>query len=234
MYSITENKDFIKLDVEENISYYDLSKAIKEMLDVTNKDAYRYNLEEKFSVKFREKAMIYNRNKDRIVKKVKLNFFDHERGMCYRINKRSGYLLSHMDWNKISSIEIFTRSSKENKENLEEKKTRFFKRVKNQLFDETTWSNLNENSFNNSNGYFYYLNKIKLYEGDKQMLEEAFKEKKTVHINQYSDKRHYSIETKMSDDGVFRAWFSSEYIDCANGSYYLLLNPNVAVHYEND
>ena len=46
--------------------------------------------------------------------------------------------------------------------------------------------------------------------------------------------RDLRIETKMCSDGIFRAWFSSEYMGCGNGDYYLLLSPTTAVYYERD
>lgn len=71
----------------------------------------------------------------------------------------------------------------------------------------------------------------------KTQLEEAFAEKKPF---QYSIRtyhhsgRDWGFETKLCEDGDFRAWFKSEYKDCANGDYYLLLSPTVAVFYEKD
>jgi len=46
--------------------------------------------------------------------------------------------------------------------------------------------------------------------------------------------RDLSIETKLSEDGVFRAWYSSEYPGCGNGQYYLLISPQWAFHCEDD
>ena len=46
--------------------------------------------------------------------------------------------------------------------------------------------------------------------------------------------RDYSVETKLGKDGVFRAWFSSEYKGCGNGDYYLLINPTQAIFVEKD
>lgn len=46
--------------------------------------------------------------------------------------------------------------------------------------------------------------------------------------------RDYSIECSVDADGNFRAWFSSEFRNCLNGDYYLLLNPTTAIFYERD
>jgi hypothetical protein len=38
----------------------------------------------------------------------------------------------------------------------------------------------------------------------------------------------------MCEDGVFRAWYSSEYAGCGNGQYYILINPHYASFMEPD
>lgn len=68
----------------------------------------------------------------------------------------------------------------------------------------------------------------------KAEVKKAFDNKADFSFIRYGNRRDLSISTKLCKDGVFRAWFSSEYSGCGNGSYYLLLNPTTAVHYEND
>lgn len=46
--------------------------------------------------------------------------------------------------------------------------------------------------------------------------------------------RDRSVAVKLCDDGILRAWFSSEYPGCGNGDYYLLINPTTALYYERD
>ena len=46
--------------------------------------------------------------------------------------------------------------------------------------------------------------------------------------------RDLSIECKLCDDGIYRAWFSSEFPGCANGDYWLLINPTTAIFKESD
>lgn len=46
--------------------------------------------------------------------------------------------------------------------------------------------------------------------------------------------RTLRVETKLCEDGVFRAWFSSEYNGCANGDYWLLASPTTAILRERD
>ena len=46
--------------------------------------------------------------------------------------------------------------------------------------------------------------------------------------------RDLKVECKLGEDGIFRAWFSSEYPGCANGDYWLLINPTTAAFKERD
>jgi hypothetical protein len=46
--------------------------------------------------------------------------------------------------------------------------------------------------------------------------------------------RDLRIECKLGDDGIYRAWFSSEFPGCANGDYWLLINPTTAIFKERD
>lgn len=65
-------------------------------------------------------------------------------------------------------------------------------------------------------------------------LQEAIELKKNYGYGKRGTKRDYSVRTKICDDGVFRAWFSSEYAGCGNGDYYILINPTTALFVETD
>lgn len=65
-------------------------------------------------------------------------------------------------------------------------------------------------------------------------MQAAFEHKKDFSFHSDGKKRDLSVETKLGEDGVFRAWFSSEYSGCANGDYYLVISPTQAVYYERD
>lgn len=69
------------------------------------------------------------------------------------------------------------------------------------------------------------------------MLKDAFENKTSFNWKRRAkgpQGRDLSIEAKLCDDGVFRAWFSSEFAGCLNGDYYLLINPTTAIYYERD
>jgi len=46
--------------------------------------------------------------------------------------------------------------------------------------------------------------------------------------------RDQKVECKLCDDGIFRAWYSSQYSGCANGDYWMLVNPTTAIFKERD
>jgi len=56
----------------------------------------------------------------------------------------------------------------------------------------------------------------------------------TTYYTQHHSGRDLKIEISLCSDGELRAWFSSEYMNCGNGDYYLILNENVAMFCEKD
>jgi hypothetical protein len=68
----------------------------------------------------------------------------------------------------------------------------------------------------------------------KEQVANAFAQKKAFRYHREGKRRDLSIETKPCEDGIFRAWFSSEYRGCANGDYYLVISPTQAIYYEAD
>ncbi|MFA5873799.1 MAG: hypothetical protein WC832_07520 [Anaerolineales bacterium] len=66
-------------------------------------------------------------------------------------------------------------------------------------------------------------------------IKTAFETKGRYHYSLPGTKRDRSVEMHLCDsDGLYRAWYSSEYSGCGNGAYYLLINPTTAVFCEND
>jgi hypothetical protein len=68
----------------------------------------------------------------------------------------------------------------------------------------------------------------------KEQVANAFEQKKSYQYHRDGKRRDLSIETKLCEDGIFRAWFSSEYRGCCNGDYYLVISPTQAIYYERD
>lgn len=72
---------------------------------------------------------------------------------------------------------------------------------------------------------------------EKEQLKNAFETKTTFRWNRRTMHhlgRDLSISLETGSDGKFRAYFSSEFMGCGNGDYWLLLNPTTAIYYEAD
>lgn len=72
---------------------------------------------------------------------------------------------------------------------------------------------------------------------ERERLKQAFENKtefRWSHRTLSQRGRDLSISTEIHEDGKFRAYFSSEYMGCGNGDYWLLLNPTTAIYHESD
>jgi len=73
--------------------------------------------------------------------------------------------------------------------------------------------------------------------GEKERLKNAFDNREDYRwcrTTNHHRGRDLSISCETGSDGKFRAYFSSEYMGCGNGDYWLLLNPTTAIFYETD
>lgn len=71
----------------------------------------------------------------------------------------------------------------------------------------------------------------------REQLKEAFENKTAFSWSKptyHHRGRDLSISTQIGEDGKLRAYFSSEFMGCGNGDYWLLLNPTTAIYYEAD
>lgn len=115
------------------------------------------------------------------------------------------------------------------------KKKNTFADLKKKIYDSKTWTDLKEKDFQYVGINFVNIKtKFKYYPHVIAELEKAFRDKTKYHYSTYGTKRDLSVSTQMGEDGIFRAWYSSEYAGCGNGAYYLLLNPTTAVFMEYD
>lgn len=76
-----------------------------------------------------------------------------------------------------------------------------------------------------------------LNSSERNNLHDAFENKKPFrwHRNTLHHRgRDLSISCEIDVNGDLRAYFSSEYMGCGNGDYWLLLNPTTAIFYETD
>ena len=233
MFILDSCKDFVKISFnEDEVSYNDFEKAVSYLLSL-QKNNYTYQTKTK--VIYSEPSHIYSRGKNRLTDKTEVQFFMNDGRVCYTTTGRRGFLASSMSYNKVKELILTNRSVAIEEKKIKNKKKREsqFKRVLREKYDDITWSNLNETSFE-PGSRFYDITKCNFPSYVYRDLENAFKDKTSYYHKSYGQRRDFSVETKMGEDGIFRAWFSSEYAGCGNGQYYLLLNPKTAIFYEND
>ena len=65
-------------------------------------------------------------------------------------------------------------------------------------------------------------------------IKDAIENKTNFSYRMNGNRRDKSVEVRLCEDGILRAWYSSEYAGCGNGAYYLLINPYRAVFCEYD
>lgn len=143
--------------------------------------------------------------------------------------KFARYKPDFISWDNIEEIRFKEALSAEE---MDKKKLEIIKKAR---YDEMIWSNITEvKDVQHMMGKSLISIKDKFDSIDLQQIENAFKKKSNIIIRQRGEKRDYTVETKMCKDGVFRAWYSSEYSGCGNGDYYILLNPTQAFFAETD
>jgi len=227
---ITKSAHEYVVEFQPGISFSDFQKAVLQLEE--ERKHYGYS---KATCIYRKPSTVYHRKKDKTVSEFTCTFFMGSKTgvLCYTTTGRTGYYVSHMSWQNISKIVLRHPEHPDKKKKLSNDKDKFWNRVQKARFDEATWSNLKPDSFNESKHPFRYINKI-FDSYDLETIRKGFEEKKSFRVWKNGSKRDYSAEGKLGDDGIYRAWFSSEYSGCGNGDYYLLLNPTCAVFMETD
>lgn len=233
MFNFTGCNEFMKVTfLDEVVSYDDFEKAVNYLLSIQRNN---HNYESKIKVIYKEPSHILSRRKERLVDKTDVKFFINDGRVCYTTTGRTGYLISSMSYPNVRELILANREVSMEEREIKNRKRQSsqFKRILREKYDNITWSNLTETSFE-PGSRFYNITKCNFPSFVYTDLENAFKNKTSYHYKTYGTRRDFSVETKMSEDGIFRAWFSSEYAGCGNGQYYLLINPTTAVFYEND
>lgn len=216
----------------------ELVEILKEIWETIDKD-YKTYPRQKFHCKFRKEVFIHHNSKlGDMEEAIGLAFFlagAAKDKPCYsvRISPRHGYYVTESMIENIESITIYTNAELHGTD----KAIRFVGR-----FHPNLWQNLKdeiladptkmETRYYNNYATTNIKNKFPAFVIEE--LRKAIEEQKDYSWKQYGEKRDLSVSTKMGEDGVFRAWFSSEYSGCGNGSYYILINPTTAALREDD
>jgi hypothetical protein len=201
-------------------------------LDVTQEHISKFHLTFSKPVTLR-----INRHKTVETQKAKVTPFISTNGIfCYTFGKRTGFYFDSSMIESLISIEAVLP------EETRAGKLKLVKSFANRIHP-NAWANLRE-EINADPGkaldrYGAMVTSIKSKFPDYVIvqLKEAFekKEQYSYRMDAWGKKgRSLGVETKPCEDGVFRAWFSSEYPGCANGDYWLLINPTTAIFMETD
>lgn len=177
----------------------------------------------KFIVSFSDEVEVRrDRSHTLKAKEINVNFFTSNGGtFAYTFHRRSGYPLHHIEYKKITRITYRITKDAES-ERLEK-----VQKILNRRYDDQTWTHLTAGDLKYQSTTIVNV-KQKFHSYVIEELEKAFENKTAYQYTLYGKKRDLSVSTKMGEDGIFRAWFSSEYAGTGNGQYYLLLNPTTA------
>ncbi|MBN2286890.1 MAG: hypothetical protein JXI43_10615 [Tissierellales bacterium] len=193
----------------------------------------------KYTLTFgRPVTLIHNRYNKKTYNKATVKLFTSGNALCYTFYQRTGYhLFSQVSVLDICSIERVPEEDKH--EQRLQRAESLLRRIDSRCWDTIRYKTPEQISeeFCDSNLVpFSFIKRFKPYIRGylKEKLEDAFMHQKVFTYRQEGVKRDLSVETKLCDDGVFRAWFSSEYSGCANGDYYLVISPTQAIYYEKD
>lgn len=183
-------------------------------------------------------TLIRNRYHKNTYKTATVKLFISGNALCYTFYRRRGYhLFSQVSVLDIQSIE---RVPEIDKKALRLKRAEsLLRRIDSRCWDtirNKTSEQISEEFCDSNLVPFSFIRRFKPHIRGylKEKLDDAFLHQKAFTYRQEGVKRDLSIETKLCDDGVFRAWFSSEYSGCANGDYYLVISPTQAIYYERD
>lgn len=230
-------KEEFRLEVvlEKGNTYLERFNEFKEAIKLIENERGNYGYPRKILCIYSEPAEIYSRRKIRTVTQAEVNFFTSSRTgqLCYRTTSRTGYHIENMSFEKVEKLVLIHPNCPEEVKKREKQEESFWKRVQREKYDENTWSNLKKGSFFPSQ--FKFINITKIFSPwEIEQIERAFKEKSKFNYYREGVKRDFTINGEMCQDGIYRAWYSSEYSGCGNGDYYLLLNPRIAVFCEHD
>ena len=181
------------------------------------------------------KVRVDSRN-EKSLKSAEMRFFNSRQGnFCYTFYSSTGYPLSYMEYRNIRRLSIDSKPLFEGK------------RIKKVLalgrrIHPNAWDDLKAKILAKPKEYLHYYTLGPISIAGKfpshvlDQIKKAFETKADFRYDGgfCGKRRDFSVSTRLCPDGIFRAWFSSEYHGCGNGSYYLLINPTTAAFREDD
>lgn len=223
----------MKIVFQRSPTLQEIEYAVNKLQDVMkNSSQYPW---QKIKVLFNKETEVrVDRFNKKTFKEMKVIFFTgrHNGSLCYTFHKSSGYYLECSIAENIASLSIEAKDVSE-KQIIDEV------RKLGSIIHPNAWDDLKKNIDVSPQEYIYHgLARINIICKFPSLvidnIKSAFENRTPYHYSKNGEKRDLSVSTSVGDDGIFRAWFSSEFSGCGNGSYYLLLNPTTASFREDD
>lgn len=176
------------------------------------------------------------KRKNIVATEATVRLFLHTGTLCYTFNKRMGFAFDCDHISFLKSIEPIMPDAAAERDTLR------VKALANRIFP-GAWGDLREKVAADPGDYYrnygYTVTSItgKFRPYVLASIKEAFEKKEKYNYRMEANGhqgRSLSVEMKVCDDGIYRAWFTSEFPGCANGDYWLLLNPTTAAFKERD
>lgn len=212
---------------------------VKEKWELLKKDLHDKGIyADKYTLTFSQPVDI-RVNRRKVITKRKISvklFLSPGKDLCYTFNKRTGYLFGYPDAFYLTSLEAILP------EVAISQTAEKVKKLANRIHP-NAWQDIKKQIIADpekyAGNYGATVTSIssKFPEYVINQLREAFENKSDYshRIETYHHSgRNLTVQTKMGEDGIFRAWFSSEYYGCANGDYWILANPTTAIFKETD
>lgn len=179
------------------------------------------------------------RNKSAFLKEhIRLIFFSRGGELCYTSRGRTGFAFTQDQLDNLVAIHPVLPPTTEE---MHKKIRQWAGRI-----HPNAWSDLKSKMLADPQ---HYIDNCELVEtnicskfdwDDIEKIRQAFENKTTFSVRKDSSSdnerigRDLKAEGRVCDDGIFRAWFSSEFPGCLNGDYWLLINPTTAIFKERD
>lgn len=210
----------------------ELSEVLDECFKVK---AEKNDFSSKIRFTFNKKVRILLLNRHYVdTKEIELKIFKAQNGRYCYTNYKNGRYGSYVYYLPTENLVSITMDDKETfdwDEKALKMKGMFHENLWNSLKEKLDGTYLKENLYRNTS-MVNIKNKFPAYVINQ--LTEAIEEMKDYSYQTYGEKRDLSVQVSKGDDGELRAWFSSEYHGCANGDYWILVNPTTAMFRETD
>ena len=193
------DRDLFELEVsfDKQPTFEEFKEAVK-FLDEERKN-YDYG---KILCMYKEPTQVALRGRYKTREKIEITFFTNADGeYCYTASGRRGHNISYIGYKNITSMVLISPNSPEKKAEREKKLNSFWKRVQKNRYDDQTWSDLEKDSFPDTNGRFITLKGFDSYTMRK--IEQAFENKEKFYYRIRGENEILLLKVNL-EDGIYK------------------------------